>query len=141
MEKNNLSNISFDYYDETISYVKMIMKRLKNEDNIDEKEYIVKKIYNYLLSSYSSEMIEELVTTSLLFESRLNKMKPVNASILVQSIYKNYLEKLIFNYYDRENVFEEMNEEVKSIVGFYGIFKPYYSLESSNELTYNRKMR
>ncbi len=141
MEKNNLSNISFDYYDETISYVKMIMKRLKNEDNIEEKEYIVKKIYNYLLSSYSSEMIEELVTTSLLFESRLNKMKPVNASILVQSIYKNYLEKLIFNYYDRENVFEEMNEEVKSLVGFYGIFKPYYSLESSNEFAYNRKMR
>ena len=123
MEKKDLNDISYDYYTNTISYVKMILNNMNNIDNIEEIKYIIKAIYNFLLSDFNNEKIEEICTVSLLFESKLSKLPKNESKRIINYIYKNYIEKMIFDYYGRNEIFEEMNENIKSYVGYYGIFK------------------
>lgn len=124
MPNNELNSISFDYYNNMPSYVKYGLNLLPENEELEVKKDIIKDIYNFILSMYSREKLEEICTLSMLFESRINKLS-IDEKTRISSLLFNHLNKMIYDFYGREELFDEMNESVKMFTGYYGIFGKY----------------
>ena len=122
---NNFGEKSFDYYNNTFSYVKMILNNISKNKEMNTEKDCLQKIYNFIMRDYNKIQIEEMCIVSLLFEAKMNKLNKYEAKNKMSFIYNNYLEKMIYDFYGRNDIFEEMNKYVKSYVGYYGITNNY----------------
>ena len=111
-----IESLSFDYYEKSPSYVKMVSDMLPENKISNEKKLIIKKIYNDYLNNLDEEKITDFIEVSRLFIEKLS-MTDTN-SIALQVDYINF-NRIIFDTFNRELVFDIMNECMKLFVGYY----------------------
>ena len=122
MDNNKL----FDYYDNIFSYVKVIMKNVKNENkNMDM--FVVKEIFNKIVNDMDSEKIYEMLVVSSLFEKKFNLLNNNLKEKMINDLYSCYIKPMILNYSNNEMemtkyFFDNLNNKIVDISGFYGIF-------------------
>ena len=119
------NNELFDYYDNIFSYVKVIMKNSKNENNLEK--LVIRDIFNEVVGEMDSNKIYEMLIISSLFEKKLKELNKVEREKTINNMYSCYIKPMILNYTNNCNdmvkfFFEALNNKVLSISGFYGIF-------------------
>lgn len=122
MDNNEL----FNYYDNIFSYVKVIMKNVKNE-NKNMEMFVVKEIFNKIVNDMDSEKIYEMLVVSSLFEKKFNLLNNNLKEKMINDLYSCYIKPMILNYSNNEMemtkyFFDNLNNKIVSISGFYGIF-------------------
>lgn len=115
MKNNDFENISYNYYLNTTSYVKTILDFLPDEQVSKEKKAIIMEIYNYLLNGVNKEELSDIIKVSEKFNDQLITMSNQDIMIQVEFIYRNFLDKMVFDSYNRKKYFDNMNECVKLI--------------------------
>ncbi len=116
-------NEKFDYYNNSFSYVKIIMKNLNNS----LEECVVREIFNEMVSDMDSNDIYEMLIISSLFEKKLNSLSETQKNKLLNDIYTCYIKPMIINYaHDEMDLvklfFNSLKNKVLSMSGFYGLF-------------------
>ncbi len=119
MKNNNFKDISFNYYSNTASYVKTILNILPEEKVSQEKKAIIIEIYNYLISNLSESELKDIIKVSEMFNEKLSVLSNQEIMTQVNFIYHSFLEKILFDSYNREMYFNIMNECVKVCSGYY----------------------
>lgn len=119
MENKDFNNISFNYYLNTSSYVKTILDILPEKKVSNRKKALIMEIYNYLLNNLSEEELNTIVTVSERFNERLVNSSNNEIMMQVNYIYENFLEKMLFDSYNRKRYFDIMNECIKVYTGYY----------------------
>ena len=117
------NNELFDYYNNSFSYVKVIMKNLNN--NLES--YVMREIFNEIVNDMDSNKIYEMLIVSSLFEKKLNSFNNEQKRNLINNLYSCYIKPMILNYSNNEMemtkyFFDSLNSKVVSLSGFYGIF-------------------
>lgn len=117
------NNELFDYYNNSFSYVKVIMKNLDN--NLES--YVMREIFNEIVNDMDSNKIYEMLIVSSLFEKKLNSFNNEQKRNLINNLYSCYIKPMILNYSNNEMemtkyFFDSLNSKVVSLSGFYGIF-------------------
>ena len=115
MKNNDFENISYNYYLNTTSYVKTILDFLPDEQVSKEKKAIIMEIYNYLLNGVNKEELSDIIKVSEKFNDQLITMSNQDIMIQVEFIYRNFLDKMVFDSYNRKKYLDNMNECVKLI--------------------------
>ena len=141
MNNNTFENISFNFYSNTTSYVKTILDVLPETQTSKEKKAIIAEIYNYLLNGLNRDKLNEVVKVSEMFNERLVIAPKEEIMMQVQYIYKNFLEKMIFDSYNREIYFSIMNECVKAYVGYYQTYNDNMFYEENYRAVGNIRIR
>ena len=121
MENNEFERISFDYYTNTSSYVKMIVDMMPVSRVSNEKKAIIKELYNYYLNHANEELVKEIIMVSGLFREKVALSDLNTIAKQVEYIYLNFLDKIFFNSINRNKMFEIMNECIKVFVGYYDL--------------------
>ena len=119
----DFDSISYDYYSNSLSYVKMIIEMLPDGKVSNEKKQIIKELYNYFLNNFSDDKIKEISKISSMFVNRIGFSDPQEINTLVNYLYDNFLEKIIFDSINRERIFAVMNESVKIYTGYYSSYQ------------------
>ena len=119
MKNKDFNNISFNYYLNTSSYVKTILDILPEKKVSNRKKALIMEIYNYLLNNLSEEELNTIVTVSERFNERLVNSSNNEIMMQVNYIYENFLEKMLFDSYNRKRYFDIMNECIKVYTGYY----------------------
>lgn len=119
MEINNFDDISFNYYLNTTSYVKTILDILPEKKVSKEKKALIMEIYNYILSNLSENELSNIVIVSEKFNEKLTYCSNQEIMLQVEYLYKNFLEKMLFDSCNRKIYFDIMNECVKVYTGYY----------------------
>ena len=130
MENKKFENISFDYYANTPSYVKMIVDMLPESVASNEKKSIIIMLYNFYLNHIDKDKVKEIIMISGLFREKISLSDLNTIARQVEFIYSNFLERIIFNSINRDKIFETMNECVK-------VFVDYYELYNANRISDN----
>ena len=117
------NNELFDYYNNSFSYVKVIMKNLDN--NLES--YVMREIFNEIVNDMDSNKIYEMLIVSSLFEKKLNSFNNEQKRNLINNLYSCYIKPMILNYSNNEMemtkyFFDSLNSKVVSLSGFYGMF-------------------
>lgn len=124
--------IKFDYYDNTASYVKYIMKLLEKEETLEN--IIIKEIYNGILNIYDEETVKETVDkNAMLFGLLENKIMSSNGKDkirIISEIYSSYIRAMFHSYANGDldsvkHFFDRMQERVIEITGSYSLFDSY----------------
>lgn len=113
----------FDYYNNSFSFVKVIMKNLNN--NLEE--FVMREIFNEMAGDMDSNGIYEMLIVSSLFEKKLNSLNETQKNKLLNDIYTCYIKPMIINYaHDEMDLvklfFNSLKSKVLSMSGFYGLF-------------------
>ena len=114
-----IESLSFDYYEKSPSYVKMVSDMLPENKISNEKKLIIKKIYNDYLNNLDEEKITEFIDVSRLFIEKLSMTDTNSIALQVDYINSNFFNRIIFDTFNRELVFDIMNECMKLFVGYY----------------------
>ena len=121
MENNEFERISFDYYTNTSSYVKMIVDMMPVSRVSNEKKAIIKELYNYYLNHANEELVKEIIMVSGLFREKVALSDLNTIAKQVEYIYLNFLDRIVFDSINRNKMFEIMNECIKVFVGYYDL--------------------
>lgn len=143
MENNTLEKVTFDYYEKSPSYVKMINDMLPESKASNEKKLIIKELYNYYLNNSSEEKINEIVEISRLFREKIAITDVKLIALQVDYMYANFLDRFVFDTFNRGLIFDIMNDCVKLFVGYYDKVNTNIINESSIIMnsTYGSKRR
>lgn len=134
------SEIKVDYYDNTASYVKYIMKLLEKEDTLEN--IIVKEIYNGILNTYDDEKAKDTINKNAMLYGLLeNKILSINGKEkikLLDELYNGFIKGMFHNYAngDLDSVkyfFDRMQERVIEVTGSGKIFE---NMEFFNSKTF-----
>ena len=142
MENNGFERVLFDYYDMTPSYVKMVVDMIPESKISNDKKYIIKEIYNFYLNNVASEeKINEVIEVSKMFRERLITTDMQTIALQVNYIYEFFLNKLIFDSFNRDVTLDTMNDNIKLFSGYYEKNNNKIMSESSVLLTTSGLMR
>lgn len=119
MEEKNIGNIAFDYYSNTSTYLKTVFDILPKEEVSLKRKALIIEIFNYMLNTLSRDQIAEIVNASLMFNEKLMYEPSEYALIQAKYIYENFLDKMLFDSYNRKKYFDIMNECIKVSSGWY----------------------
>ena len=122
----SFNDISFNYYLNTATYVKTILDILPESEVSNKKKAVIMELFNLILNSQDKSKIDEVLQLSRKFDENLALSS--NNEIMLQAnyIYSNFLEKMLFDSFNREIYFQIMNECVKVYCGY------YHELENDN---------
>ena len=137
MKNRNFDSISYDYYSNTTSYVKIILEMLPDKKVSQMKKQIVKELYNFFLNHFSDDKIREISKVSSMFRDKISVSNPQETAILVNYIYDNFLDKIIFDSINRSRFFDVMNESLKIYTGYYS----EYQISNENQDIENSYIR
>ncbi len=135
MENMEFDKISFDYYNNTPSYIKMIVDMLPESRLSNEKKVIIKDLYNYLLATSNDAKINEIIKVSRLFREKIALSDLNSIAKQVDYIYATFFNKLIFDSINRKKVFDIMTGCVGVYSGFYDEFGKAMYVSSYEELS------
>ena len=131
MENMEFDKISFDYYNNAPSYIKMIVDMLPESKLSNEKRVIIRDLYNYYLATSNDAKINEIIKVSRLFREKISLSDLNSIAKQVDYIYATFFNKIIFDSINRQAVFDIMTGCVGVYSGFYDEYsKDMYS--SSN---------
>ena len=116
--------MKFDHYNSRFSYMKLIMDTL---DRYEIEKIIVGEVFNVFSSRLDSNEIKEIVIYSSLFESKINKLNDVDKKALLNDLYEKYVKNIILNFSNGDidaviMFFNELEDKIKVISGYYGIY-------------------
>ena len=119
-----MQNMKFDYYNSRFSYMRLIMELL-NKYNVEQ--IVVGEIFNSFLSGLDANEIKEMIIYSSLFENKLYGMNEEERNILLNNLYECYIKSMIVNFSNNDVeaftfFYEGLEERVKMISGYYGIY-------------------
>ena len=114
----DFSNMHYDYYNNTPSYVKEIIDLLSEEVS-DTEKMIIPAIYNYILNNVQIEKKREVITVSRMFADKMEFTSCEEIADQARYIYRNFLKKMVFDMTNRERFFVIMNECIKVYVEYY----------------------
>ena len=142
MEKE-LGRVTFDYYENSPSYVKMVNDMLPENKISNEKKLIIKKVYNEYLNNLGEDKITDFIEVSRLFMEKLSITDVNSIALQLDYINNNFLNRIIFDTFNRELVFDIMNECMKLFVGYYDKVKTSFASESCVPMNnmYNTRRR
>lgn len=114
---------NFDYYNNSFSYVKVIMKNLNN----NMEELVMRDIFNEMVRDMDSNNIYEMLIVSSLFEKKLNSLNKAQKDDLLNNLYSCYIKPMFLNYMNDEKdmvkfFFNSLNNKIVSLSSFYGLF-------------------
>ena len=137
MKNKNINDLLFDYFSNTKTYVRTILDILPEEEVPSRKKAIIIELFNCMLYTLSQEELKEIVNISRLYNEQI-ALKSSN-EVLVQArfIYKNFLDKMLFDSSNRRLYFGIMNECIKVSADYY---QNSTELEKNNlyyEINYN----
>ena len=132
MEKKDFDSISYDYYSNTSSYVKLILDMLPESKFSMQKKQAFKELYNYFLNHYDDEKINEISVISSMFREKLSILSLDTIARDVEYICVTFLDKIIFDSTNRDKIFNIMNETMKVYVGYYSIENNYSASNTQN---------
>ena len=135
MEIKKLENISFDYYSNSPSYIKMIVDMIPNSRASNEKKYVIRELYNYYMNHSTEQKINEMLMVSSLFREKVAISDLSIIARQVEYIYTNFLDRIIFDSINRDKMFEIMNECIKVFVGYYDLDNKKMN---DNEIRYSK---
>ncbi len=135
MEIDNFNDLSFNYYVNTSSYVKTILDILPEEKISKKKKAIIIEIFNYIMSNISEDEINEVMVVSNLFNQKLELLSNKEIMFQLEYLYRNFLEKMLFDSYNRMTYFSIMNECVKVFAGYYEEYQKDSSLHFDEEIS------
>ena len=139
METKEIGKVMFDYYEEMPSYVKTIVDALPDNKASIEKKEIIKILYNLYMNKASNEKVEEIVEVSKMFRNKLNTMDLNTITLQVDYMYKVFLNKFIFDTFNRDIVFDAMTDNAKFFSGYYEKNNNKIRNESSVLMSYSRR--
>lgn len=121
-----MNNEKFDYYNNTFSYMKIIMKNL-NSDKKNLEVMVIKSLFNDIVEEMDSNKIYEMIIISSLFEKKINSLNENEKRRLINDLYSCYIKSMIVNYVNNEMTmvkffFDSLYSRVLDISGFYGVF-------------------
>ena len=119
MNNQSMNDISFNYFLNTTSYVKAVLNILPDEEVSVQKKALIMELFNYILSTLDKSEIIEIVRISRIFNEQLVLESSKDALIQAKYIYKNFLEKMLFDSFNREIYFDIMNRCIKVYIGYY----------------------
>jgi len=153
-----------DYYNNFISYVKIIMETIAKENEIKTiengsynqalavkeenlaKDIIIREIYNNFFNDNVGEnkdnaniSMTEMVITTALFENKLYTLSNVEKSALIKTVYDAYIKPMICSYSNGDinaslQLFDIMNERIKAIVGYNVLYGNDTFVKKNNRL-------
>ena len=138
MKNNVINNMSYDYYSNTPSYVKMILETLPESMVSPKKKQVVQELYNYFLNRYDNEKIKEITKISSLFREKISLSSLEETINFMKIIYNNYIDRIVFDSANRETVFNILNDNMKVYVGYFSAYKRDNISEGINEIRYMR---
>ena len=128
-------NITFDYYSNTASYVKMIVEMLPEGKVSSTKKWVIKEIYNFFLNHFNADKKNEIACISGMFREKISISNMEDIAKYADYIYSNFIENIIFDSINREKIFDIMNESMKVYVGYYS----EYRSANSNDMVYSKR--
>ncbi len=118
--------ISFDYYNTTFSYIKIMMEYLVKNGHPYLENVVMQEIFNQIYSDLDSDEIRDNVFVSALIEKRLMEMDSNQLSLFINNIYESYLKQMILNFdhnFETTKVFyDRLNNKMIEYSGYYGIY-------------------
>lgn len=132
----NLENKNLNYYDELFSYLKTITN-LTTKKGTSMEEYVVKEVFNGLVSNYKEEDIKKLVFISSFFDNMISKMNDEEKEKFINELYLTYIKSMVncFQIGDNDAVkvfFNRLKEKVEIISGYNAIYGFHDEIENSN---------
>lgn len=132
----NLENKNLNYYDELFSYLKTITN-LTTKKGTSMEEYVVKEVFNGLVSNYKEEDIKKLVFISSFFDNMISKMNDEEKEKFINELYLTYIKSMVncFQIGDNDAVkvfFNRLKEKVEIISGYNAIYGFRDDIENSN---------
>ena len=131
MLNQEFNKISFDYYNNAPSYIKMIVDMLPESRLSNQKKIIIRDLYNYYLTTSNKAKINEIIKISRLFREKIALSDLNSVAKQVDYICATFFNKIIFDSINRQTIFDIMT----GCVGVYSGFYDEYSrtmYESSN---------
>ena len=119
MGNKEFENISYDYFSNTSSYVKMVLDMLPDNEVSIEKKQIIKELYNYFLNQFDENKIKEISLVSSMFREKMESSSLEDAKRYAKVIYTYFLDKIIFDSINRKQIFNIMNDSMKVYVGYF----------------------
>ena len=122
MESMEFKKISFDYYNDAPSYIKLIIDMIPEKMMSNEKKMIIRDLYNFYMNQYSPEKIEQIVQISKLFRDKMELAvfgDMQSLAVFVESVKLVYFDRLIINASSRSEIFDELFNHIKVTSGFY----------------------
>ena len=104
MENMEFDKISFDYYNNAPSYIKMIVDMLPESKLSNEKKVIIRDLYNYYLATSNDAKINEIIKVSRLFREKIALSDLNSIAKQVDYIYATFFNKIIFDSINRQAV-------------------------------------
>ena len=119
MGNKEFEKISYDYFSNTSSYVKMVLDMLPDNEVSIEKKQIIKELYNYFLNQFDENKIKEISLVSSMFREKMESSSLEDAKRYAKVIYTYFLDKIIFDSINRKQIFNIMNDSMKVYVGYF----------------------
>jgi len=113
------NNEYFDYYNNTSSYVKIILDLIPSELISTEKKDIIKEIYNYILNNLNDLKKAEVICVSSMFREKIGNVNEEEIMKQAAFMYNNFIVKMLYDSINRDRIFDIMNECVKLYSGYY----------------------
>ena len=66
------NSISYDYYSNTASYVRMILEMLPEGKVSPKKKIIIKELYNFFLNHFDADKISEIASITAMFREKIS---------------------------------------------------------------------
>ena len=118
-----IKKIESDYYTNTKSYIKTIIDLLPNGVITEEEKDAVKMLYNYFMHKADEKKRNEIKYISAAFCNKLNEMSDAEILLMVNYFYSYFIRNMIYDFVNRDKLFDVMNESIKVIVGFYSAYQ------------------
>ena len=138
MENKDFNKISFDYYTQAPSYVKLIVDMLPESKASNEKKSVIQELYNYYLNHITENEVKEIIMISGLFREKIAVSDLNSIARQVEYIYSNFLDRIVFDSINRKKIFEVMNECIKVFSNYYDLYNENI-IDNSNQYSNLRK--
>ena len=139
-KNNNFEDIKFNYYLNAPSYIKTILSIISDEKVSVKKKALIIEASNYILSSLSKEEIMEYIRLSRLFNEKLESLSNMEVMMVSEYNYK-FLEKMLFDSYNRKLYFDILNENIKVCSDYYNEYQDNSVYEMNTDSVDNISIR
>lgn len=118
MEENNSKVLYYDYYSETINYVKTIIELLSVDEVSNEMRDIIKTIYNYTIGNASSDRKFTISKISEAFMGDVELNREL-ATKYAQFAYYFFIKRMVFESERRDELISGLGESVKMFLEYF----------------------
>ena len=117
-----MENSTYDFYQNTFSYIQVLKEFIPNEFN-ENVECAISEMYNNLLSSFSYDKILEIREVSGRLENELLKMDEKIRNEYASLLYGTYVKSMLYNYYNKNDLgvkllFERFDGVIKNMTRY-----------------------